>query len=130
MSEHNLAGHIPFCSCTKCKTHRLSHQSHPSSTLNAGLFVVGAATKLADLTDARGVKLGDCVPPKALTVLVRSLSISDYLTLTAPGATDSYIIDPQAGVELAVADIATHEISSTGEGSIAVSYTRSMMDRE
>jgi hypothetical protein len=89
MSEYNLPNHVPFCGCTKCKIHRLSHQSHPSSTLNAGLFAVGTApVKLADLINGAGVKLGDCVPKSALTVTLRSVSIIDDVHVAAPDNAD------------------------------------------
>jgi hypothetical protein len=131
MSEFN-PNHTQYCRCLSCRTQRHSHQAFPESTLNAGLFAVGtAAVTLAGLTDTRGVKLVDSIPKSALTVTLRNVSISDDALVTAPDNVEyPFRMEPQASVELAVADVSTHSISATSEGvSVAVSYTRLMSER-
>ncbi len=131
MSEFN-PNHTQYCRCLSCRTQRHSHQAFPESTLNAGLFAVGTtSTKLATLTDTRGVKLVDSIPASALTITLRNVSIIDDVRVTAPGNDETpFSLEPQASVELAVADVSTHSISATSEGvSVAVSYTRLMTER-
>lgn len=131
MSEFN-PNHTQYCRCLSCRTQRHSHQAFPESTLNAGLFVVGTATvKLADLTDTRGVKLADSISKSALTVTLRNITILDDVLVTAPGNDETpFHLEPQASVELAVADLATHSVNATSDNvAVAVSYTRLMSER-
>jgi hypothetical protein len=102
----------------------------PESTLNAGLFAVGTApVKLADLTDGQGKKLK--IPASALKVLVRNgANHTDILWLEKPDGSATALL-AQEGVELAVADLATHSVRADGDrGAVVVSYTRLTSDRE
>jgi hypothetical protein len=105
----------------------------PTSTLNVpGLFQVGIKpAKLADLTNVSGVKLNDLIPQAALAVSVRNAANhTDNLQLVKPDGSTEKIL-PQQGVELGVADLATHSIyADTDRGAVAVSYERLMGDKE
>jgi hypothetical protein len=102
----------------------------PESTLNAGLFAVGTApVKLADLTDGLGKKLK--IPASALAVFVsNSANHTDIVWLEKPDGSAKALL-AQEGVELGVADIATHRVyGDSDRGAIVVSYTRLTSDRE
>jgi hypothetical protein len=105
----------------------------PTSTLNVpGLFQVGTKpAKLADLTNASGVKLEALLPASALKVLVRNgANHTDILWLENSDGSAKAIF-PQEGVELAVADIGTHSVYADSDGgAVAVSYERLMGDKE
>jgi hypothetical protein len=121
----------------------------PTSTLTAGLFKVpGAPTKLADLTNASGVRLGDLVPKAAVQVFVHSGNNTgaDFIiekpgipvaasptkggpiVLLSPGGTVTLV--PQSNCELGVADLETHTIRAESPGdAISVHYVRLMGDK-
>jgi hypothetical protein len=122
----------------------------PTSTLTAGLFAVpGVATKLADLVNASGVKLGDLVPKAAVQVFVHSgkNTGADFIieklgipvaasptkggpiVLLSPGGTVTLV--PQSNWELSVADLETHTIRAESPGdAVAIRYVRLMGDKE
>lgn len=104
----------------------------PTSTLTAGLFKVpGAPTKLADLVNASGVKLGDLVPKAALRIFVHSGNNhgSNFIVEMLPGFRAEIL--PQANLEFSVADLGTHSIYAETPGdAISVRYTRFTQDRE
>ncbi len=104
----------------------------PTSTLTAGLFKVpGAPTKLADLTDVQGRKLGDLIPKAALQVFVHSGNNhgSNFIVEMLPGFLAEIL--PQANLEVSVADLGTHSIYAETPGDcIAVRYVRLMGDTE
>lgn len=104
----------------------------PTSTLTAGLFKVpGAPTKLADLVNASGVKLGDLVPKAALRIFVHSGNNhgSNFIVEMLPGFRAEIV--PQANLEFSMADLGTHSIYAETPGDcIAVRYVRLMGDKE
>jgi hypothetical protein len=103
----------------------------PTSTLTAGLFKVpGVATKLADLVNASGVKLGSLIPASALTVFVHSaVNHGGNLIVEKPGG--SLTLVPQSNCELSVADLESYSIRAETPGdAISVRYTRFTQDRE
>lgn len=123
----------------------------PVSTLTVpGLFPVpGVATKLADLVNGAGVKLGSLIPASALTVFVHSANNhgADFIiekpgvpvpasptkggpiVLLTPGETIT--LAPQSCTELTVDELPTHSIHAQHPGdAISVRYTRYAQDRE
>jgi len=103
----------------------------PTSTLTAGLFKVpGVATKLADLTNASGVRLGDLVPKAAVQVFVHSGNNhgSNFIVEMSPGFRAEIV--PQANLEFSVADLETYTIRAESPGdAISVHYVRLMGDK-
>ncbi|MGB6943783.1 MAG: hypothetical protein WBE37_15395 [Bryobacteraceae bacterium] len=123
----------------------------PTSTLTVpGLFPVpGTPTKLADLVNGAGVKLGSLIPASALTVFVHSGNNTgaDFIiekpgvpvaaspatkgpiVLLTPGGTITLV--PQANAELSVPDLETHTIRAEHPGdAISIRYVRYLNDKD